>query len=501
MIPQAGPQEKFLGSAADIVIFGGAAGGGKTYALLLECARHVGVRGFGAVIFRRESTQITNEGGLWDSAMDVYPSIGGRPFRAPKLGFSFGGRSKITFGHLNQESDVLNWQGSQIPLLCFDELVHFEQSQFFYMLSRNRSTCGVRPYVRATCNPDADSWVVGLIDWWIGEDGYPIKERSGVLRWMTRVNGQIVWRDKPPPPEQADDWKSITFIPSKISDNPALILKDPGYLANLKAMTRVDRARLLDGNWKIRPAAGLYFPRHDVSVLPVAPTDITFVVRGWDLAATPPGENDANPDGTASVKMGLRSNGRVVVLHAMQMQVAAYSVRQAVRNIASQDGHEVRISMPQDPGQAGKEQAQSYATWLSGYSVQFRRPTGDKIVRAEPFASQWQAGNVDLVDGPWVAEFLDHMEAFPDKSVRDDLVDASSDAYNAITGRMTSEFLLFGHEAQTSTLQQIAAPHAVVGLPDGVCGRCVSCQDSFCHERGLAVAERDHGCDLFIEGS
>jgi hypothetical protein len=78
------------------------------------------------------------------------------------------------------------WKGAQITLICFDELTHFSAHQFFYMVSRNRSTCGVRPYIRATCNPDADSWVADFLSWWIDpESGHPIRERAGVLRYFS----------------------------------------------------------------------------------------------------------------------------------------------------------------------------------------------------------------------------------------------------------------------------------------------------------------------------
>jgi tetratricopeptide (TPR) repeat protein len=103
---------------------------------------------------------------------------------------------KIKFSHLQFETTVYDWQGAQITLICFDELTHFSAHQFFYMVSRSRSTCGVRPYIRATCNPDADSWVADFLSWWIDpESGQPIPERAGVLRYFVRIAEKIVWAD------------------------------------------------------------------------------------------------------------------------------------------------------------------------------------------------------------------------------------------------------------------------------------------------------------------
>lgn len=452
---QPGPQEDFLKSPSDIVIYGGGAGGGKTYALLLEALRHIHVPGFGAVIFRRESVQITNEGGLWDNAMALYPLMGGRPFKAPQLGFRFGG-AKITFAHLNQENDVLGYQGSQIPLIAFDELTHFERSQFFYLLSRNRSTCGVRPYIRATCNPDADSWVADFIAWWIDQDtGLPIPERAGRLRYFVRMGDTLHWADSPAQLTAAHgcdlaDAKSVTFIPATIYDNRALLAIDPGYLANLKAMVRVERERLLGGNWKIRPASGLYFPRHSVTVIDKPPADLVEIVRAWDLAATPPTEDAPSPDATAAVKMGRTASGRFVVLHVAAMRERAHDVRRAMLNLAEQDGQRVRVSLPQDPGQAGKDQAEGLAAMLAGYRVSVRRPTGDKITRAEPFAAQWQAGNVDVLRGPWTEAYLSELEAFP--VGHDDQVDASSDAFTVVAQAPGPLTLASGRTRTSATL-------------------------------------------------
>jgi len=147
--PQAGPQENFLATEADIAIYGGAAGGGKTWALLLEPLRHIHNPEFGAVIFRRTYPQIRSEGGLWSESSTIYPAMGGQP-RESILDWTFPAGGRIKFAHMQHEINRLDWQGAQIPLIEFDELTHFTKEQFFYMLSRNRSTCGVRPYIRAT---------------------------------------------------------------------------------------------------------------------------------------------------------------------------------------------------------------------------------------------------------------------------------------------------------------------------------------------------------------
>lgn len=85
----------------------------------------------------------------------------------------------MKMSHLEHENDKYNHQGAQYPLIMFDELTHFSKTQFLYLLSRNRSTCGVRPYVRATCNPDPDSWVADLVAPWIDQaTGFPIREKE-----------------------------------------------------------------------------------------------------------------------------------------------------------------------------------------------------------------------------------------------------------------------------------------------------------------------------------
>ncbi len=438
--PQEGPQEKFLTTPADICIYGGAAGGGKTYALLLEAVRHSDNPDFGAVIFRRESNQITNEGGLWDNAKDMYAPLG-VVFResAPKQ-VIFPSGAKITFNHLHSDKSIYGYQGAQIPLICFDELTHFTEKQFFYMMSRNRTTCGVRPYIRATCNPDSDSWVASFIAWWIDQDtGYAIPERSGVLRYFIRLDGKILWGDGPE--ELAEKYhidpalaKSVTFISSSIFDNKVLLSADPGYLATLNALSLVERERLLSGNWKIRPAAGLYFKRGMFRIVHEIPDKILTIGRAWDLAATEITPASPNPDRTAGCLMARLKNGQYIILDARRWALNAAGVRDLVKQTAAQDFglyKNTQISIPQDPGQAGKAQAASYSRELAGFRIISHTVTGNKTTRAEPLAAQVQRGAVMLLAGAWNDEFLTELEGFPD-ALHDDQVDAASDAFQLV---------------------------------------------------------------------
>lgn len=443
--PQKGPQELFLSTSADIAIYGGAAGGGKTYALLLEMTRHIRNPKFGAVIFRRQSIQITQEGGLWDTSFDVYGSLkGALPKTSPRRHWRFQSGARVNFAHIDGDKDLNKWQGSQIALMGYDELTHFTKHQFFYMLSRNRSGCGVVPYIRATCNPDADSWVAEFIEWWIDQDtGYPIQDRSGKIRYMARLNNEIVWADEIEQLMQKgiarDEIKSVTFIASTVQDNKILLENDPSYLANLNALPLVERERLLKGNWKIKAAAGLYFLRTQIGeMLSEIPKDVIIWARGWDLAATSEDE-DGDPAYTAGVLIGKRKNGRYIVADVINKRLAASDVRKLILMTAQADrakyGRVVQ-RLPQDPGQAGKEQAQSYTKMLSGFIVKVLPESGSKESRAEPFAAQWQPGNVDVLIAEWNEMYFNQLESFPESKFKD-MVDGSSSAFNEIENGAT----------------------------------------------------------------
>lgn len=437
--PQEGPQTQFLASQADIVIYGGAAGGGKSFGLLLGPLRHFNNPDFGAVIFRRTMTQVRNEGGLWDESMKLYTLFGAKP-REHVLEWKFPYGMSVSFANLEHEKDVYNYQGAQIPFIGFDELTHFSENQFFYMLSRNRSTSGVRPRIRATCNPDPDSWVKTFIRWWLDDEGrYARADRSGKIRWFIRLNDMIHWADtKEAIHEQFGNGpeiqpKSVTFIAAKLEDNQILMEKDPAYLGNLLAMNRVDRARLKDGDWNARASAGSLFRREWFPIVDAVPGGWIQAIRFWDRAATKPNESNKDPDWTRGLKLYKYPNGTFCVVDLKSERDTPGQIEQLVKTVASHDTAQVRVMSQQDPGSAGVAEAEHFIRLLAGYDVHVMTTSKDKVTRAKPVSAQAEAGNIMVLRAPWNEAFFTELENFPD-GAHDDIVDVLSGAFNEMAG-------------------------------------------------------------------
>jgi predicted phage terminase large subunit-like protein len=340
----------------------------------------------------------------------------------------------------------LDWKGAQIPLIGFDQLEDFEEEMFWYMQSRNRSTCGVPPYVRATVNPDPDSFVAGLISWWIDQaTGYPIPERSGVIRWFVRMNGQLHWADtrqeimdefvvRQGMPEIDVQPISLTFIPAKLSDNAILCVADPSYRAKLLAMPPIDRARLLDANWKVKDTGLIrreWFPIVEGNTVPRD----ALRLRWSDLAATADGG-----DYTSSIRLSTK-DGIYYIEHCAAGQWGTHERDQRLLEAADLDcalyGNTVEQCIAQDPAAAGKAQVAAFVRAMAKYATYSASESGDKRVRSAPWRSQAEAGNFRMVRGPWNEALILRLLAFP---TMDDDVDAISGGYNRLAGGVRLEW-------------------------------------------------------------
>lgn len=175
-----------------------------------------------------------------------------------------------------------------------------------------------------------------------------------------------------------------------------------------------------------RPLEGSLFKVGKIVTLDAAPIGGQ-IARGWDLAATAQ-TGSRDPDWTAGVKLARLDDGRFIVLDVARLRGGPDDVEATIVNTAKQDGASIRISLPQDPGQAGKQQVLYLTRKLAGYRIESSPETGDKATRAAPVASQANVGNLSIVRAPWNRAFLDELAGFPN-GTKDDQVDALSRAF------------------------------------------------------------------------
>ena len=179
------------------------------------------------------------------------------------------------------------------------------------------------------------------------------------------------------------------------------------------------------GQYQQRPAprGGGMFQRSWFEIVDAAPANGD-VCRGWDLAAT----ETTTAAFTAGVRMRRTLSGIIYIEHCLRMRGSPSKVEDAILNTASQDGINVKISIPQDPGQAGKSQVKYMAGLLIGYNAHFSPESGSKELRATGLSAQAEVGNVKIVRGPWNGDFFDELETFPNSKYKDQ-VDAASRAF------------------------------------------------------------------------
>jgi hypothetical protein len=231
------PQPKqaiFMSRGEYEALYGGAAGGGKSDALVIEALRQVSIPHYKALIVRKTYPQLAE---LIDKTLNYYPRCyPGAKYNDSKHTWTFPGGAKIIFGAMQHAKDRTKYQGQAYDFVAFDELTHFTFEEYSYLFSRNRPNGpGTRVYIRATANPG------GVGHGWV-------KERfitAGAP--MTTLWEDVKWRD--PAGKEHVKKQSRIYIPASVFDNQRLLENDPEYVARLASMPEAEREALLYGNW------------------------------------------------------------------------------------------------------------------------------------------------------------------------------------------------------------------------------------------------------------
>jgi predicted phage terminase large subunit-like protein len=281
----------------------------------------------------------------------------------------------------------------------------------------------------------------GVNDWLTGTMFGRLEPGGWVLmamaRWHADDPGGMVLREDPA------NWRTLRM--PGLCDDPATdplgrqmgeALWPERYSAEEHAkrrhemtMTMGDFVWLAQVQQLATPRGGGVFPEDKWGWLRVGEVPAgTRWARGWDLAATEDGG-----DWTVGTLIGQMPNGQFVVSNVVRGQWTGHKWRTIMRDTAETDPPGTLVKLPQDPGQAGKDQSQQLVSLLAGYNATANPVSGSKEIRANGYAAQQQAGNVHLLEGDWNGAFVAEHTEFP-RGVHDDQVDASATGFNELAG-------------------------------------------------------------------
>lgn len=404
-------QYKYLTSDAQIILVGGAAASSKTYVGAMRHLRWVEDPNYRGYCIRKNSSAIMSSGGLFHEAKALYqkydPNLKVK-LKDQKLVFSSG--AEVSFSHYENDSASKKYQGIQISNIFYDEVTHAEnEEQLWWLWSRLRSEAKNNPSMWWSCNPDIDSWVLKYALWYLHPEGHPLAgrpdpQRNGRIRYLLRINGDLVWGETAE--ELQDrygyDKKPISFqgLFGTIDDNPPIQISNPLYKSNLEALPRIEKERLLYGNWFARPANSTYFSRDTVVELDILPNmqDVVKLVRSYDFAATLPHDGNRSPDYFASVKMAKMRTGEFVVMEVERTRITAGKWEPHILSNAARDGAKCTIVLPQDVGVLAKDNAKQMANRItqSGFPCVTKSSAMGKLEAFRPFAATAEIGFIHV---------------------------------------------------------------------------------------------------------
>jgi len=423
-----------------VALYGGAAGGGKSDALLMGALMNVDVPNYSAILFRRTLADHNLPEGLiprsqaWlgplqEQGLCKY-SAGKNQWQFPTVDLegqlTWNEPSNVSFGYMRQTNDMYRYQSSAYQYIGFDEQTQFEEVQFAYMFSRLRKTRfhpdWLQLRMRGATNPGGvgHEWVK---DWYIPES-YNFEHPQEIYYKKRQLpSGRVV---------------ELAFIPARLQEN--LYLDQQGYIESLDFLDPITRSRLLSGDWS--DFEGGLFSRAWFKPVKKLPYGL-IVVRFWDLAGS-----EGGGAYTAGVLMGYHPKTKAIyVIDAKREQFSPGKVEKLILETSHEDlvrmdnqkWKSYVVRMEEEGGSAGKNVTMQYARLLRGFNFRGIRPSGAKETRIGPFSSYTEAENVHVLISPvednlWINPYFNELTALPDGKYWDQ-ADASSGAFNILVRR------------------------------------------------------------------
>lgn len=393
------------------MLYGGAAGGGKSVFILAAALQYIDVPGYSAILFRKTFADL-----MLPSALIPLSQQWLAPFlndgsvvwkdKDKKYIFKESGAT-LSFGYLDAKDDHLRYQGAEFQFIGFDEVTHINPEQFRYLHSRLRRTKGLKVplRIRSTANPGGTYG-----DYYYNRYFVDIEEVNAGLEIPKRV-----------------------FLPSGLKDNP--YLDEEEYRNSLAELDPVTRRQLEDGDWEIREKGDIFDTAWLIPIEPELIPTARRKVRFWDLASIDPkyaqkkGRSKNDPDYTVGLAMSFDGTNYYIE-DVVRARLKPGDTAELIVATAKSDSSSRAIRMEQEGGSSGEYTIQMYAKLLSGFNFAGTKPVVSKVERARPFAAAAQRGNVYISKRcRYLPDLYSELEAFP-SGVHDDLVDGCSGAFN-----------------------------------------------------------------------
>jgi predicted phage terminase large subunit-like protein len=425
--------------------YGGAGGGGKSDALLMDGLYYADVPGYNALIIRRSLADLAMPSALMDRAHEWLGHRADAHWDLGRKRWTFTSGATLTFGYLENARDIDRYASAEFQFIGVDELTQFSEKQYLDLFARLRAPACLRCEFEKQQHLHCEMVHPRL------ENGCTIcadlkRQRRAAetskFPHLLAAHVPLRMRAASNPGNVGHEWvkrRFVTrlgaspgdrlFVPARLDDNP--FINREQYVESLLKLDPVTRDRILKGDWEARSSRGV-LKREWFEVVDTIPADLS-LVRYWDTAY----QKKKTSDYTVGLKYGMSRNGIGYILHIARTKATPHEVETFIANVASQDSRSIRVIVQQEPGSGSALWIDSMRRGaLLGYSVEADAVKGSKFERSQPFRAAAEAGNVKILRGGWNQDFFEECEQFsPDEREyeHDDQVDAACGAFNLIT--------------------------------------------------------------------